>query len=138
MGGPEGVVDVEVGKARQRPRQRLVVLCAVALPEARPASAAPSKNQAAVAASEPGQAKTATADAGVVNLNEANPEQLALLPGVGPSRANAIVAHRKTHPFKRLEELMRVKGFGKKTFARLRPMLSLSGPTTLQERPRRS
>lgn len=75
---------------------------------------------------------TAESGIGVVNLNEATAEQLQLLPKVGPSRANAIVAHRKAHPFKRIEELTRVKGIGKKTFARLRPLLSLSGPTTLK------
>lgn len=76
------------------------------------------------------------AAAGVVNINEASAEQLTWLPGVGPSRADAIVAYRKSHPFKRPEELTRVKGIGKKTFARLRPLLALSGPTTLSERPR--
>ena len=74
---------------------------------------------------------------GVVNVNEATPDQLGLLPGVGPSRANAIVAYRKTHPFKRVEELTRIKGIGKKTFARLKPLIALSGPTTLSERPQR-
>jgi competence protein ComEA len=111
------------------------VLGALSVPAARLASAAPTKASAA-AASSATPAPTAESG-GVVNLNEASPEQLALLPGVGPSRANAIVSHRKTHPFKRLEELMRVKGIGKKTFARLRPLLSLSGPTTLKDRPHR-
>ena len=72
---------------------------------------------------------------GVVNLNEASPDQLVLLPGVGPSRATAIVNYRKLHPFKHVEELQRIKGIGKKIFGRLRPLLALSGPTTLAERP---
>ena len=71
----------------------------------------------------------------MVNVNEATPEQLELLPGIGPSRAKAIADHRKAHPFKRVEELTRIKGIGKKTFARLKPMIALSGPTTLTERP---
>jgi competence ComEA-like helix-hairpin-helix protein len=69
---------------------------------------------------------TSAAAGGPVNLNEASAEQIERLPGIGPSRAGAILAYRKAHPFKRVEELMRVKGFGKKTFARLRPMLSVS------------
>ena len=113
------------------------VLGALSLPAARLASAAPTKTPAASAAASPATAAPTTDGAGVVNLNEASPEQLALLPGVGPSRANAITAHRKPPPFKRLEELMRVKGIGKKPFARLRPLLSLSGPTTLTERQHR-
>lgn len=94
---------------------------------------------AAAPAAAKGAAATggAPAAAGVVNLNEATPEQLEFLPGVGPSKAKAIVDHRKAHPFKRVEELTRIKGIGKKTFARLRPLLSLSGPTTLSERPAR-
>ena len=78
-------------------------------------------------------APTAT---GVVNINEASPDQLERLPGVGPARSRQIVEYRKQHPFKRPEELTRIKGIGKKTFAKLRPLLALSGPTTLQERPR--
>ena len=93
--------------------------------------AAPPVRAAAPAAAEP------RSGAGVVNLNEAAPEQLALLPGVGPSRAAAIVSFRKQHPFKHLEELQRIKGIGKKTFVRLRPLLSLTGPTTLTARPGR-
>lgn len=68
---------------------------------------------------------------GVVNINEASAEQLERLPGVGPSRAAAIVNFRKTHPFKRVEDLQRIKGLGKKTWNRLRPLVTLSGPTTL-------
>ncbi len=72
---------------------------------------------------------------GVVNINEASSEQLQLLPGVGPSRAEAIVTYRKSHPFKRVEELTRIKGIGRKSLLRLRTLLSISGPTTLKERP---
>ncbi len=86
-------------------------------------------NEGAVAAPAAGQ--------GVVNVNEATAEQLELLPGVGPSRARTIIEHRKAHPFKRIEDLTRIKGIGKKTFARLKPLVSLSGPTTLTERPAR-
>lgn len=68
---------------------------------------------------------------GVVNINEATAEQLERLPGVGPSRAQAIISFRKSHPFKRIEELQRVKGLGKKSWNRLRPMIALTGPTTL-------
>lgn len=91
-------------------------------------------NSAALAS--PGTPQTASSPAAaavVINIGEATAEQLEQLPGVGPSKAGAIVAHRKQHPFKKLEDLMRVKGIGKKTFARLKPMLTLSGPTTLPE-----
>ena len=68
---------------------------------------------------------------GVVNIQSATEEQLQLLPGIGPSKAAAIVAHRESHAFRRVEDLMRVRGIGRATFRRLRPMLTVDGPTTL-------
>ena len=70
-------------------------------------------------------------NSGVVNINEASADQLERLPGIGPSRAQAIVNFRKTHPFKRIEDLQRIKGLGKKSWNRLRPLIALSGPTPL-------
>lgn len=71
-----------------------------------------------------------SAPEGVVNIQSATVEQLLLLPGIGPSKAAAIVAHRETHAFRRVEDLMRVRGIGRATFRRLRPMLTVDGPTT--------
>jgi competence protein ComEA len=68
---------------------------------------------------------------GVVNLNDASEEQLALLPGIGPGKARAISEHRHAHPFRRIDELTKVKGIGRKTFGRLRPYITTVGPTTL-------
>ena len=76
---------------------------------------------------------SAPASAGTVNLNTATEEELDRLPGVGPSKAAAIVAWRKKYgAFKRIEDITRVKGFGRKTLQRLKPYLSVSGPTTLR------
>ncbi len=69
---------------------------------------------------------------GVVNLNSASPEQLERLPGIGPAKAKAIVNLRRTHPFSRVDELTKVKGFGKRTVVKLRPYLTILGPTTLE------
>ncbi|WP_395810317.1 ComEA family DNA-binding protein [Archangium minus] len=76
--------------------------------------------------------KTRTQYTGVVNLNEATVAQLDLLPGVGPKAAQRIVTWREKRAFKRIEELVRVKGFGKKQFLKLKPYLTLQGPTTLK------
>lgn len=100
-----------------------------------PARAETRGPRAAIEAASQGPGPSQSPAAGVVNVNEATPEQLELLPGVGPSRAQAIVAFRKTHPFKRIEDLERIKGIGKKTLVRLRPLIALSGPTTLSQRP---
>ena len=61
-----------------------------------------------------------------VSINAAAAEQLATLPGVGPETAKRIVSLReKSGPFKRLEDLMTVKGIGEKKFKRLREWLTL-------------
>jgi competence protein ComEA len=74
---------------------------------------------------------SAPAGEGVVNLNDATEQQLTLLPGVGPAKARGIVAYRHGRPFRRAEDLIKVKGIGRKTFGRLRPYVTTVGPTTL-------
>ena len=77
-------------------------------------------------------AQASASKAGVVNLNQATEPELTRLPGIGPSRAQAIIALRdRMKRFKRIEDIMRVKGIGRRTFRKLRPMLALEGPTTL-------
>jgi competence protein ComEA len=67
---------------------------------------------------------------GVVNLNTAPPEVLGLLPGVGPAKAAEIVAYRKRRPFRTVDELVRIRGIGRKMVRRLRAHLAVTGPTT--------
>ncbi|MBN1210451.1 MAG: helix-hairpin-helix domain-containing protein [Myxococcaceae bacterium] len=69
---------------------------------------------------------------GVVNLNEATEAELDRLPGVGMKAVQRILEYRQKRPFKRIEELVRVKGFGKKKFQKLKPYLTLTGPSTLK------
>jgi len=72
---------------------------------------------------------------GVVNLNTATAAELERLPRIGPARSQAILALRaKVTRFSKVEQLLRVKGIGRATFRKLRPMLALEGPTTLTER----
>lgn len=83
------------------------------------------------------EAPAAPSASGVLNLNTASEEELTRLPGVGPSKAKAIVELRaQLKGFKRVEDLMRVKGIGRKTFRKLLPMLKLDGATTLADAPR--
>jgi competence protein ComEA len=67
---------------------------------------------------------------GVVNLNTASAEELQLLPGVGPAKVRSIVAYRSLHPFRTVDELVRIKGIGRKMLRRIRPHLTVTGPTT--------
>jgi competence protein ComEA len=67
---------------------------------------------------------------GVVNLNTASAEELQLLPGVGPAKVRSIVAYRSLHPFRTVDELVRIKGIGRKMLRRIRAHLTVTGPTT--------
>ena len=55
-----------------------------------------------------------------ININEAGPDVLVRLPGIGPSRAQAIIAEREKRRFRRVEDIIRVPGIGRKTFSRIR------------------
>jgi competence protein ComEA len=77
-----------------------------------------------------GRARAGKGVDGVVNLNTAPAEVLSLLPGVGLAKASAIVLYRKRRPFRTVDELVRIKGIGRKMVRRLRPHLAVAGPTT--------
>jgi competence protein ComEA len=81
------------------------------------------------------QALVATGTAGVVNINTATVEQLALLPRVGPSVAGRIVEFREQNGnFKDTSDLLLVKGIGDKTFELIEPYIAISGKTSLSEK----
>jgi competence protein ComEA len=68
---------------------------------------------------------------GVVNVNTASSEELQLLPGIGESRAQAILQERKRKGgFQSVDELVAVRGIGDAALARLRPHITLKGKTT--------
>ena len=76
------------------------------------------------AAPQPHRPPAAPAVEGFINVNTATLAELTRLPGVGPSRAQAILELRsKLNGFKKLDDLMRVKGIGRKTFRKLEPLL---------------
>jgi competence protein ComEA len=68
---------------------------------------------------------------GVVNLNAATEKQLRLLPGVGAKKAARIIEQRKHQKFQSTDQLMKVKGFGRMTYRKLKPHLAVEGPTTI-------
>jgi competence protein ComEA len=65
---------------------------------------------------------------GVVDLNRASVEELQALPGIGPTRAEAIVRWRGEHgSFRTVDELLEVPGIGPATLGRLRALVGV-GP----------
>ena len=60
-----------------------------------------------------------------ININTATIEELDTLPGVGPAIAKRIVEFRSTEPFTKPEDIMLVKGIGKKKFAKMRERITV-------------
>ena len=74
---------------------------------------------------------------GVVNINSASAEQLALLPRVGEVVSQRIVDFRQQNcEFKSLEDMLLVRGIGEKSFDLIKPHITLKGETTLAEKVR--
>ncbi len=63
---------------------------------------------------------------GVVDINNASAEELTLLKGVGKVKAEAIVTYRKGHCFKKVDDIVKVEGIGKKTLEKNRKNLQVS------------
>jgi competence protein ComEA len=101
-------------------RLSFVLVCALAaLMAGTPVSVAA---QAKAAKSKPAPAVTTP-----VNLNTATAADLQGLPGVGAATARLIIEHReKSGGFKKIEELMNIKGIGEKSFLKLKPMVTVA------------
>ena len=55
-----------------------------------------------------------------IDLNTATVEQLHTLKGIGHKKALAILEYRKKHKFTKIEDIMKVKGIGKKLFEKIK------------------
>lgn len=67
-----------------------------------------------------GSVETGATTQQLININTATEAELDVLPGVGPSTAEAIVADREENgSFSTIEDLMRVSGIGEKKFEKL-------------------
>jgi competence protein ComEA len=97
-----------------------ILVCGVAAPSFAEAARTPAQRPPAAA-----KDKVTTP----VNLNTANTTELQSLPGVGPAVAGRILEYRqKNGGFKKIEDLMNVRGIGEKTFLKLKPMITIAPP----------
>lgn len=61
-----------------------------------------------------------------ININTAAKDQLVQLPGVGNSTADKIIEYRETHgSFKRIEDIMKIKGIGQKKFDKMKAFITV-------------
>ena len=75
----------------------------------------------------PAPNQEAESSTSLVGLNTATGPELEALPGVGPALAARIIEYREANGgFKKLEDLMNVRGIGERTFLRLRPLVSVT------------
>ena len=64
-------------------------------------------------------------EGGLIDINKATLEELQELPGIGPSKAAAIIAKRdELGSFKTIEDLKLVSGIGDKTYEKLKDLIS--------------
>ncbi|MFL6207518.1 MAG: ComEA family DNA-binding protein [Pyrinomonadaceae bacterium] len=60
-----------------------------------------------------------------ININTATRAELESLPGIGAGLAARIIEHRARYgPFRRVEQLIIVRGFSERRFTELRPFIS--------------
>lgn len=61
-----------------------------------------------------------------IDVNSAAAAELVQLPGIGPSYAERIIAYRTEHgPFKSVDDLLNVKGIGKKRLGQIRKYVKI-------------
>ena len=64
-----------------------------------------------------------------ININTATSNELQLVPGIGPATAEKILTMRKSYgPFKSVDDLLAIKGLGRKRLDKMRKYLTVGKP----------
>jgi competence protein ComEA len=71
-----------------------------------------------------------------VNINAATSEELQQVPGIGPATAEKILQMRKSYgSFKSVDDLLAIKGIGKKRLDKMRKYLTVGKPAAASKIP---
>jgi competence ComEA-like helix-hairpin-helix protein len=74
-----------------------------------------------------------------ININTANSDELQQVPGIGPVTAEKILQMRKSYgAFKSVDDLLAIKGLGKKRLEKMRKYLTVSKASAGKQSPRSS
>ncbi|MBN1962680.1 MAG: helix-hairpin-helix domain-containing protein [Deltaproteobacteria bacterium] len=58
-----------------------------------------------------------------IDINQASQVELMQLPGIGEVRVKAIMTYRTKRQFKRIADIIKVKGIGRRLFKKLQPYI---------------
>ncbi len=84
----------------------------------------PAQGEAAVQVVSPANSGTVNQKNALVNINTATMEQLEALDGIGKVKAKDIITYRQENgSFKKVEDIMRVKGIGPSTYDKIRSVI---------------
>lgn len=118
----------------------LVLSCLVVSESCRwQATQAGNELESLVRPEQPPSASHPTQRGNRLDINSAGPRELESLPGIGPVLARRIVEYRaKNPPFRRVEEILIVRGIGRRKFEALRDRIQVADSTGQVPRPPRS
>jgi competence protein ComEA len=69
---------------------------------------------------------TGTSSGQKININTAQAAELMNIPGIGAKKAQAVIEYRNQNgPFKKVTDLVKVKGIGTKMFEKMKPHIEL-------------
>ena len=98
----------------------LIIACAIHFASTHPVQAVPLKEKVKMAQEQTHK------QVGKININKASAEQLKSIPGVGMKKAQAIIDYRsKNGEFSSVDDLVNVKGIGKKMMAKMKSSISI-------------